>query len=91
MLSSADAKAARERYQAELTSALGGVDAYTPESEMLGGKWKDIVWPASAEANPDPETGLPVERLTQVGQASVTLPESFVSRLDTERTCLGDV
>jgi len=62
-----------------LNAALIDVDGFTAESEMLGGKWKDMVWPASPEANPNPETGLPTERLAEVAKASVQLPESFVS------------
>ena len=46
---------------------------------MLGGKWGALVWPATTEAEHDPDTGLPIERLVQVAKASVTLPESFVS------------
>lgn len=49
---------------------------------MLGGKWKDMVWPASADAQPNPETGLPVDRLVEVGKASVELPDTFVSYSD---------
>lgn len=79
VLSEADAKAGREKYLDKLNAALIDVDGFAPESEMLAGKWKDLVWPASGAANPDPETGLPTERLAEVAKASVTLPESFVS------------
>jgi hypothetical protein len=46
---------------------------------MLEGQWKGIVWPASVEAEFDPETGVGRERLVKVGRASVDVPEGFVS------------
>lgn len=61
-----------------LGAALDDVDNFKPKSEMLGGKWADMVWPASPEAVPNPETGLPVDRLIAIGKASVELPDSFV-------------
>lgn len=78
VLTDADAKAGRDAYNAKLNDQLAGVDTFKAESEMLGGKWKDIVWPASSAATPAPETGLPIDRLAEVGRASVTLPEDFV-------------
>lgn len=64
-------------YQNVMSDALDKVGSFQPKSEMLGGKWKDMVWPASQEAKPDPETGLSEERLKEVGRASVELPDSF--------------
>lgn len=78
VLSEADAKAGRAKYQSQLTEALEQAQDFKPTSEMLGGKWKDIVWPATSAADPDPETGLPTDRLAEVGRASVSLPDSFV-------------
>lgn len=60
-----------------MSDALDKVGSFKPKSEMLGGKWKDMVWPASKEAQPSPETGLPEDRLKDVGCASVELPDSF--------------
>ncbi|GMK58230.1 hypothetical protein CspeluHIS016_0502620 [Cutaneotrichosporon spelunceum] len=77
VLSEADASAGRAAYNASLDKALAGVPDYKPPSEMLGGKWKDMVWPASAEAKPDPETGLPIDRLVDIGKKSVELPADF--------------
>lgn len=79
VLSEGDAAAGRTAYNETLGKALDNVPGYKAPSEMLGGKWKDLVWPASAEANPDPETGLPVDRLVEIGKKSVELPETFVS------------
>lgn len=80
VLSESEAAAARSEYNDNLSAALDGVASYKPTSEMLDGKWKDIAWPAAADAQPDPETGLPVERLVEIGKASVELPGDFVSR-----------
>jgi len=46
---------------------------------MLGGQWAGIVWPASPEAEYDPETGVGRETLVRVGRASVDVPVGFVS------------
>lgn len=77
VLSESDAAAARAKYNEELSAALEAVPQYKPASEMLGGKWKDIVWPAAPQAEADPETGLPVDRLVEIGKKSVELPEEF--------------
>lgn len=54
------------------------MDHYTPEADMLQGKWNGIVWPAKPEANHDPETGVEKETLLKVGKASVETPSDFV-------------
>lgn len=79
VLSESDASAGRAAYNETLGKALDEVPKYKAVSEMLGGKWKDMVWPASAEAESDPETGLPVDRLVEIGKKSVELPAEFVS------------
>jgi probable 2-oxoglutarate dehydrogenase E1 component DHKTD1 len=38
-----------------------------------------MVWPASEEANHDPETGVDRTVLERVGRASIAVPEGFVS------------
>lgn len=48
---------------------------------MLEDQWKGIVWPASAEANYDPETGVDRDTLTRIGKASVAVPDGFVSHI----------
>lgn len=68
----------RSEYQAELESALGNVDAYKPESEMLSGKWADYVWPNGPKAIHQPETGVNKDKLVKVARASVSLPDTFV-------------
>ena len=49
---------------------------------MLQGQWKGLTWPGSKDAVRDPETGVDQETLQQVGRASVSVPEGFVSRLN---------
>lgn len=46
---------------------------------MLERQWTGMVWPASAEAEFNPETGVERERLVKVGRTSVKVPEDFVS------------
>jgi probable 2-oxoglutarate dehydrogenase E1 component DHKTD1 len=74
------AKEFRNAYSAELEGDLAQVDGYKPRSEMLGGKWKEMVWPLSPSAKHRPDTGVADSELRQVAEASVTLPETFVSR-----------
>ena len=69
----------RKGYTAKLEEGLGKVDEYKATSDMLGGKWKDMVWPLSSSAKHDPNTGVEQDELREVAIASVTLPESFVS------------
>ena len=46
---------------------------------MLKGKWSEMVWPASAEAEHRPETGVGEEKLREIAGASVDVPSDFVS------------
>jgi probable 2-oxoglutarate dehydrogenase E1 component DHKTD1 len=69
----------RAAYASALDTNLADVEAYKPKSEMLEGNWSSMVWPASAEAQHDPDTGLEVNQLIEVAKASVTLADGFVS------------
>lgn len=46
---------------------------------MLAEQWSSMVWPASKSAVNDPETGATRDTLVQVGKASVSIPNGFVS------------
>jgi len=72
------AKSFRSLYSEKLEGHLSKVEGYKPKSDMLGGKWKDLVWPVGARAAHDPETGVNEDTLKQMARASVTLPETFV-------------
>lgn len=48
---------------------------------MLEKQWSGLVWPASKEAVRDPDTGVNEEALVRIGNASVNVPEGFVSLL----------
>lgn len=76
----------RKAYVEQLDAALSGVDAYKSKSEMLQGKWSQLVWPATSQAEHQPSTGVTSETLKEVGQASVTLPDSFVCALSAHLT-----
>lgn len=73
------AKEFKKKYGEELDSDLTKVEGFKAKSEMLGGKWKEMVWPAGPQADHAPETGVAKEELKEVAEASVKLPESFVS------------
>lgn len=66
-----------------LEAELAASDSYTPRSEMLDGKWSDYVWPAGQQADHSPSTGVAKAQLLEMGKASVTLPDAFVSCLAT--------
>jgi len=70
----------RRQFSEELEKCLGEVEGFKPKSEMLGGKWKDMVWPVGPQAEHFPQSGVKEETLKSMARASVTLPESFVSR-----------
>jgi probable 2-oxoglutarate dehydrogenase E1 component DHKTD1 len=58
---------------------MNKIDEYKPKSEMLEGKWSELVWPNSESAKHEPDTGVERDTLIEVAKASVTLPEDFVS------------
>ena len=76
-----EARQFRAAYQEKLEEDLGRVDGFKAESDMLGGKWKRMVWPAAAGAEHNPATGVTETDLKTMAIASVTLPDSFVSAL----------
>lgn len=50
---------------------------------MLGAQWSGMVWPSSKEglAGKNPETGVALDSLKEIGLASVRVPLDFVSAL----------
>ncbi|VDB88235.1 unnamed protein product [Peniophora sp. CBMAI 1063] len=76
---SADAAAnVRSSYKAHLQSRLDAVDSYKPTLPAPGNpEWNKLVWPPSAEAQRNPETGVSRDVLQQVGRASVAVPGGF--------------
>jgi probable 2-oxoglutarate dehydrogenase E1 component DHKTD1 len=79
VVSQDDAKVFREAYQSKLEEDLGKVEGFKAESDMLGGKWRGMVWPASEQADHNPSTGVEEQELRKMAVASVTLPDGFVS------------
>ncbi|KZO95476.1 dehydrogenase E1 and transketolase domain-containing protein 1 [Calocera viscosa TUFC12733] len=67
----------RSEYKEKLEQELTASDTYTPVADHLKEQWSGMVWPASPEAEHDPETGVSEETLKEVAQASVTIPEGF--------------
>ncbi|KAF7298919.1 2-oxoglutarate dehydrogenase E1 component mitochondrial [Mycena indigotica] len=67
----------RNTYKAQLDEALARVPSYTPTAAMLQKQWSGMVWPASAAAEKNPDTGVQEHILKSVGKASVHMPENF--------------
>jgi len=80
-ISSDYASTQRLAYKQHLEECLKAVDTFKPQASMLQNQWSGIVWPASEDAIHDPPTGVEGEVLTKVGQASVAVPNDFVSYL----------
>lgn len=78
-LSPEDAKSQRGAYKSHLESCLQAVESYSPPPVQHTKQWKNVAWPASTQANGNPETGVESMTLTKVGKASVEVPENFVS------------
>ncbi|ORX36355.1 Thiamin diphosphate-binding protein [Kockovaella imperatae] len=76
-LSESDVASARKQYESVLEDGLAKVDDFKPESDMLKGKWSKMVWPASKDAQHEPETGVEINELKAVAEASVKVPDSF--------------
>ena len=79
----------RNSYQAKLTDALSASASYSPPLVELDGQWHstktvgeretELVWPGSPKAQTF-DTGVgPESLLREVGRASVSIPEAFVS------------
>ncbi len=77
-MSKESATSLRTSYKSYLNDQLSSVDSYVPKASMLEKQWKGLVWPASPEAIPDPETGVERPVLAEVGRASTVVPEGFV-------------
>ncbi|KAH7929958.1 2-oxoglutarate dehydrogenase, E1 component [Leucogyrophana mollusca] len=67
----------RSSYKAHLEDQLAQVSSYKPFASMLDDQWAGMVWPASAEAVRNPDTGVDREALVKIGNASVTVPSDF--------------
>jgi len=65
---------------------MNKIEEYKPKSEMLEGKWSQLVWPNSESAKHEPDTGVGRNTLIEVAKASVTLPEDFVSACTNDMT-----
>lgn len=73
-----DATEVRDSYKAFLNDQLSQVDGFQPSANMLQSQWKSMVWPASPEANDNPkDTGVDIDVLKSVGQASARVPNGF--------------
>lgn len=69
----------RTSYKTFLNEQLAAAELYIPTaSHTLQGQWNGLVWPTSADAVRDPETGVARDTLLRVGRASVTTPKDFV-------------
>ena len=77
-----DVATLRSTYKAYLESELEKSASFKPQSLKLDGKWNDMVLPVSANATRNPDTGVSIDILKNVGRASVEVPEGFVSKID---------
>lgn len=79
VLTQEEASDARKSYKAHLEGQLKAVEAFSPKADMLGGQWSNLVWPASEAGleGKKPKTGVDVEKLREIGQASVRVPVDF--------------
>lgn len=71
-------KAYKSHLEAELAKSASNADE-VPSANMLKDQWSSMVWPASPEAQNDPDTGVDHGVLESVGRASVKVGENFVS------------
>jgi probable 2-oxoglutarate dehydrogenase E1 component DHKTD1 len=71
--------AVRKDHKALLEGKLAAVPSFEPTFPTPSDQWRTMVWPASAEAMKNPDTGVPEQTLRNVGNASVTISsEGFV-------------
>ena len=73
-----DAIALRKSYKAHLEDHLSNAASYIPSVSTLEGQWSSMVWPASKEADSNPDTGVDIKTLEHIGKASVTVTDDFV-------------
>ncbi|KAG9009165.1 hypothetical protein FRB90_008510, partial [Tulasnella sp. 427] len=76
-LSVEDAKTQRTAYKSHLESCLQAVESYSPPPVQHDKQWKNVAWPASTQANGNPETGVEPMTLTKIGKSSVEVPNDF--------------
>ena len=78
MISQEEVNSFRSSYKEYLSSELANADSYIPQADMLEGKWKNMVWPASDAAIHAPKTGVSPDILRHIGKTSVAIPDGFV-------------
>ena len=80
MLIDQDATKERAAYRTHLEDHLKAVDAFSPSMEKPNPQWAQFVWPGSNEGltGKNPETGVQIGTLRDVGMASVQVPPDFV-------------
>ncbi|TFK59686.1 dehydrogenase E1 and transketolase domain-containing protein 1 [Pluteus cervinus] len=67
----------RSSYKAHLESELAKTPSYEPTQTVLGGRWSSMVWPTGKDADFNPKTGVEIDTLKKVGEASVQVPGGF--------------
>ena len=71
--------AVRNNHKVLLEGKLAAASSFEPTVPTPSDQWRTMVWPASAEAKKNPDTGVPEQTLRDVGKASVTISsEDFV-------------
>jgi hypothetical protein len=68
-------------HKTRLENDLAGVTSYVPKTPVLKDQWAGIVWPTSPNALHDPETGVDLDILKEVGKSSVAVTDDFVSQI----------
>ena len=79
MITHDDIVTLRNDYKKYLDAQLEASKCFVPVNKSLGGKWKAMVMPNGQDAIRDPETGVDADTLTNIGKASVSVPDGFVS------------
>ncbi|CAL1698812.1 unnamed protein product [Somion occarium] len=77
IITAESATSLRSSYKAFLNDELSEADSYVPKASMLEKQWNGIVWPATPEAVRNPDTGVDIQTLKDIGKASIYFPESF--------------
>ena len=88
VISPSEAEQVRTAHESYLASELAAADAYAPSMEsvpMLTSQWAGMVWPGTAAREDEPDTGFDLEKLKEIGRASVSIPDRFVCISD--QTC----
>jgi probable 2-oxoglutarate dehydrogenase E1 component DHKTD1 len=77
-LTQKNATEVRTAYKSYLEEQMSKADSYTPHTFMLKDQWAEMVWPTNEHSIRNPETGVLVDVLKEVGKASVKIPNAFV-------------